>query len=105
MAEPTGIRETVRQRYAAAATAGGQDGCCGGGSAGCGPADETEVFGASLYDEAEREDVPAGAGGASLGCGVPAAGGGLAQGGRGLGLGAGAGAGGRSLGRRGGPRR
>jgi ubiquinone/menaquinone biosynthesis C-methylase UbiE len=92
MAEPTGIRETVRERYAAAATAGGQDGCCGGGSAGCGPADETEVFGATLYDEAEREDVPAGAVGASLGCGVPTAVADLSEGETVLDLGSGAGA-------------
>src|SRR5689334_5057341 len=92
MAEPTGIRETVRERYAAAATAGGQDGCCGGGSAGCGPADETEVFGANLYDGAERQDVPAGAVGASLGCGVPTAVADLSEGETVLDLGSGAGA-------------
>jgi arsenite methyltransferase len=92
MAEPTGIRETVRERYAAAATAGGHDGCCGGGAAGCGPADETEVFGASLYDEAEREHVPAGAVGASLGCGVPTAVADLSEGETVLDLGSGAGA-------------
>jgi SAM-dependent methyltransferase len=92
MAEPTGIRETVRERYAAAAAAGGHDGCCGGGAAGCGPADETEVFGASLYDEAEREHVPAGAVGASLGCGVPTAVADLSEGETVLDLGSGAGA-------------
>jgi arsenite methyltransferase len=92
MAEPNSIRETVRERYAAAATAGGNDGCCGGGAAGCGPADETEVFGASLYDEAEREDVPAGAVSASLGCGVPTAVADLSEGETVLDLGSGAGA-------------
>ncbi len=92
MAEPSSIRETVRERYAAAATAGGDDGCCGGGAASCGPADETEVFGGRLYDEAEREDVPAGAVNASLGCGVPTAVADLSEGETVLDLGSGAGA-------------
>ena len=52
------IRETVRERYAAAA---GQ-GC------GC-----QEVFGEALYAEADAEAVPAAAVAASLGCGVPTA--------------------------------
>jgi ubiquinone/menaquinone biosynthesis C-methylase UbiE len=93
MAEPTEIRETVRERYAAAATATarGDGGCCGG-AATCSPADETEVFGGRLYDEAEREDVPAGAVNASLGCGVPTAVADLSQGETVLDLGSGAGA-------------
>jgi ubiquinone/menaquinone biosynthesis C-methylase UbiE len=92
MAETTDIRETVRERYAAAATAGGDEGCCGGGAATCGPADETEVFGGRLYDEAEREDVPASAVSASLGCGVPTAVADLSEGETVLDLGSGAGA-------------
>ncbi|HEV7364187.1 MAG TPA: methyltransferase domain-containing protein, partial [Solirubrobacteraceae bacterium] len=92
MAEPSSIRETVRERYAAAATAGRDDGCCGGGAASCGPADETEVFGGRLYDEAERVDVPAGAVNASLGCGVPTAVADLSEGETVLDLGSGAGA-------------
>ena len=93
MAEPTEIRETVRERYAAAAsaTAGGEEGCCGGGAT-CSSADETEVFGGRLYDEAEREDVPAGAVSASLGCGVPTAVADLSEGETVLDLGSGAGA-------------
>ena len=92
MNEPSNIRETVRERYAAAATAGGDEGCCGGGAATCGPADETEVFGGHLYDEAERGDVPAGAVNASLGCGVPTAVADLSEGETVLDLGSGAGA-------------
>jgi arsenite methyltransferase len=94
MAEPTEIRETVRERYAAAATAtsGGDEGCCGGGAATCSPADETEVFGGHLYDEAEREDVLARAVSASLGCGVPTAVADLSEGETVLDLGSGAGA-------------
>jgi arsenite methyltransferase len=92
MAEPSSIRETVRERYAAAATAARDDGCCGGGAASCGPADETEVFGGRLYDEAERADVPAGAVSASLGCGVPTAVADLSEGETVLDLGSGAGA-------------
>jgi ubiquinone/menaquinone biosynthesis C-methylase UbiE len=92
MAEPTDIREAVRERYAAAATPGDDEGCCGGGAATCSPADETEVFGGRLYDEAEREDVPADAVSASLGCGVPTAVADLSEGETVLDLGSGAGA-------------
>ena len=75
MAEPTQIRETVRDRYAAAARAADQRdaGCCGSSALSCSGADETGVFGETLYDEAHREDVPEGAVQASLGCGVPTA--------------------------------
>ena len=60
----TEIREHVRERYAAAAKqASGCD---------CGP-ETKDFFGGSLYDEASREDVPAEAVNASLGCGVPTA--------------------------------
>jgi ubiquinone/menaquinone biosynthesis C-methylase UbiE len=73
MAELTDIRETVRDRYAAAARAADQrdEGCCGSSALSCAGADETGVFGATLYDEANRADVPEGAVQASLGCGVP----------------------------------
>ncbi len=86
MAELTNdIRETVRARYADAAKAaatGAYDqaralespsGCCGSESLTCSPADETGVFGSSVYDEASRESVPTAAVDASLGCGVPTA--------------------------------
>ena len=86
MAELTDIRETVRQKYAQAAEAAAQaefgqarvieseSGCCGSSSACCTPADETGVFGGSLYEQATREGVPEAAVNASLGCGVPTAG-------------------------------
>ena len=107
----TGVRETVRERYAAAATsiAGGTpavdpmaeaaSSCCGpasaAGSSCCAPigltdAAGTEVFGGSLY-----EDVDGAAGApvqASLGCGVPTAVAGLRDGDVVLDLGSGAGA-------------
>jgi SAM-dependent methyltransferase len=84
MAELTDIRESVRQRYAAAAKlaarasaedARGQDaaGCCAPDAVTCSPADETGVFGATLYDEGNRDEVPEAAIDASLGCGVPTA--------------------------------
>jgi arsenite methyltransferase len=103
LTDTTDIRETVRERYAAAARAAStgsydqaraiesESGCCGG-AAGCSPADETGVFGAALYDEAAREDVPEAAVSASLGCGVPTAVAALREGETVLDLGSGAGA-------------
>ena len=89
MAELTSdIRETVRERYAAAALAAGDRdaGCCGPVST----TDSTgaEVFGAVLY---EGEDGGA-AVDASLGCGVPTAVAELHEGETVLDLGSGAGA-------------
>jgi arsenite methyltransferase len=73
MAELTDyIRETVRERYAAAAQAVDPDGCCGG-SAGCGAAEAVGGFSVGLYDAAETEGLPDAAVTASLGCGVPTA--------------------------------
>jgi arsenite methyltransferase len=104
MAELTDIRETVRMRYASAAKAAAsgaydqaralesESGCCGSESACCSPADETGVFGATLYDEASREKVPDAAVSASLGCGVPTAVADLRDGETVLDLGSGAGA-------------
>ena len=103
LTETTDIRETVREKYAAAARAAStgahdqarafesESGCCAG-AAGCSPADETGIFGATLYDEAAREDVPAAAVSASLGCGVPTAVADLHEGETVLDLGSGAGA-------------
>lgn len=73
------IRERVRERYAAAAK--GAAGCCG-----------AETFGETLYDEAAREELPAAAVEASLGCGVPTAVADLREGEVVLDLGSGAGA-------------
>jgi arsenite methyltransferase len=105
MAELTGdIRETVREHYARAAkaaAAGAHDqarvlesdsGCCGSESLTCSPADETGVFGATLYDDATGHDVPDAALNASLGCGVPTAVADLHEGDTVLDLGSGAGA-------------
>ena len=97
MAELIDIRESVRERYAAAAKRAGADiadekGCCGGTGAGCTPADATGVFGSALYDEAAGADVPEAALNASLGCGVPTAVAALNEGETVLDLGSGAGA-------------
>jgi arsenite methyltransferase len=104
MAELTGIRETVRARYARAAKAAAnrdsaraqalesEAECCGTSATGCSPADATGVFGASLYDRGSREDVPEAAVRASLGCGVPTAVAELRDGETVLDLGSGAGA-------------
>ncbi len=105
MAELTDdIRETVREKYAEAARAASrgaydraralesESGCCGTESVTCSPADDVGVFGASLYDEASREDVPEAAVSASLGCGVPTAVADLHEGETVLDLGSGAGA-------------
>ncbi len=80
------IRETVREKYAAAAVAarsGARPTCCG-------PADGTGTFGASLYDPSE--DAPENAINASLGCGVPTAVADLGEGETVLDLGSGGGA-------------
>jgi arsenite methyltransferase len=98
----TNIRERVRERYAAAATAVAEStgsGCCGapGAIAGCGPdiasTDKhgNEVFGATLYADADEPAVKA-AVEASLGCGVPTAVADLHDGETVLDLGSGAGA-------------
>jgi SAM-dependent methyltransferase len=100
------IREQVRERYAAAASAvkdATSTGCCGG-EAGCGPAAAftdpdmrstdkhgTEVFGVALYDD-EADGAPRAAVEASLGCGVPTAVADLSDGEVVLDLGSGAGA-------------
>ncbi len=96
MAELTHIRESVRERYAQAATAA--SGCGGGSSTCCAPAvsttDETgnEVFGAALYKAGETEGATDAAVNASLGCGVPTAVADLHEGETVLDLGSGAGA-------------
>jgi SAM-dependent methyltransferase len=97
MAELTDIRESVRERYAAAARAAveaeaakSDAGCCGSAGLSCSPADATGVFGAALYDE--TAGAPESAVNASLGCGVPTAVADLHEGETVLDLGSGAGA-------------
>lgn len=67
------LRDQVRDRYAAAATAvttGGKASCCDS----TGQAIEVgDGFGGRLYDVADRNDLPADAIAASLGCGNPVA--------------------------------
>src|SRR5215218_9318001 len=68
--EPAGdIRETVRDKYAAAARRAAESSTA---SCGCGPAGDA-VFGSALYDGSETTGATAAAVGASLGCGVPTA--------------------------------
>jgi ubiquinone/menaquinone biosynthesis C-methylase UbiE len=78
------IRETVRERYAAAAGSveQGRVACCGpseaaGGGCGCGTdvpdACGGETFGSELYSTDERSALPDAAKLASLGCGNPTA--------------------------------
>jgi arsenite methyltransferase len=104
------LREQVRARYAAAATAVGTGPACGCGTgsadaveACCAPAESASCcspsaaweveksFGAGLYSEAEREELPAAALAASLGCGNPLAVADLTPGERVLDLGSGGG--------------
>jgi len=76
-----GIREAVRERYAAAARNVGTDeaGCCGSGEASCGcgsnelVAGQEQAFGAELYASEDRDVLPDEAKLASLGCGNPTA--------------------------------
>jgi arsenite methyltransferase len=92
MAEITDIRDSVRDRYAAAAKAAGvQPGCCGTEVA---TTDEAgnQVFGGVLYEDADFDGTPEAAVQASLGCGVPTAVADLHEGETVLDLGSGAGA-------------
>ncbi|MEU0406653.1 arsenite methyltransferase [Streptomyces griseorubiginosus] len=86
--QSTDLRETVRQRYAAAATkvAEGGTGCCGPD-----PVEVDENFGSTLYAADERDTLPAEALAASLGCGNPTAVADLHEGERVLDLGSGGG--------------
>ncbi|WP_330276994.1 arsenite methyltransferase [Lentzea sp. NBC_00516] len=88
MSEQTELRETVRARYAAAATAvvQGGGGCCGPQAT-----EVDETFGATLYPAAQRDELPAEAVAASLGCGNPIAVAELREGERVLDLGSGGG--------------
>lgn len=75
------LREEVRARYAAAAitVTGAESGCCGppaGADEVSGAAEAIVVdenFGAGLYPDADRDELPADAVAASLGCGNPTA--------------------------------
>ncbi len=80
------LREQVRRRYAAAATASDplSADCCGGS---CGPDD----FGVTLYTLDEQASLPGAAALASLGCGNPTAVAGITQGETVLDLGSGGG--------------
>ena len=74
-----GLRERVRERYAAAATtvkAGhGHASCCDDSGGCCGPtvAEVDDTFGSVLYGAAHRDSLPVAAVSASLGCGNPTA--------------------------------
>jgi SAM-dependent methyltransferase len=90
-ASATAVRETVREKYAAAArTAAARTAADGAAIVCCSPADGANLFGSALY--AETEDVPDSAVSASLGCGVPTAIADLHEGEIVLDLGSGAGA-------------
>jgi arsenite methyltransferase len=84
------LRETVRARYAAAATAvttaAGTAGCCGPQVV-----EVDENFGSTLYPSSDRAELPAEAVAASLGCGNPTAVAALREGERVLDLGSGGG--------------
>jgi SAM-dependent methyltransferase len=70
---PSEIQEAVRERYAAAATAVTEKddaSCCGGGAL---SEEQKQVFGAGLYEGADRAKLPEAATLASLGCGNPTA--------------------------------
>jgi SAM-dependent methyltransferase len=93
------IREAVRERYAAAAQAAAtsqsaqtDEACCAPARLTLSPADESGLFGATLYDRQTAEHVPLAAIDASLGCGVPTAVADLHAGETVLDLGSGAGA-------------
>jgi arsenite methyltransferase len=94
LTDTTTIRESVRERYAAAARAVAEHtgtGCCANAVK---LTDEQgqRVFGSTLYDSSEADAVPEEAVAASLGCGVPTAVADLHEGETVLDLGSGAGA-------------
>jgi arsenite methyltransferase len=94
LTDTTTVRESVRERYAAAAKAAAEStatGCC---ASAVQLTDERgqQVFGGSLYDSAEAGEAPEAAVAASLGCGVPTAVADLHEGETVLDLGSGAGA-------------
>jgi arsenite methyltransferase len=74
--EPIALRETVRERYAAAALAAtdptASAGCCGSDAA-IVTDEQAELFGQGLYADGERDELPDTALLASLGCGNPTA--------------------------------
>jgi SAM-dependent methyltransferase len=86
--QSTDLRESVRQRYAAAAATviEGNTACCGPQ-----PVELDESFGATRYGADERDTLPAAAVAASLGCGNPTAVAELREGERVLDLGSGGG--------------
>ncbi len=88
------IRESVRERYAAAAraAAASEPTSCGCGGVGTLSAAGAPVFGSTLYAEERVDGGAASAVEASLGCGVPTAVAGLHEGETVLDLGSGAGA-------------
>jgi arsenite methyltransferase len=61
------VRESVRQKYAAAATAAATGAGC------CNRPNDTGVFGSSLYAQGNATGAPESAVNASFGCGVPTA--------------------------------
>ena len=72
--QPDAVNQAVRERYAEAARAilkGSPEPSATAGNC-CGPSGEA-VFGELLYDETDRDSLPAGVGLASLGCGNPTA--------------------------------
>jgi arsenite methyltransferase len=79
MGTADGLRERVRERYAAAATtvtAGhGQASCCDDAGGCCGPtvAEVDDTLGSILYGATDRDSLPVAAVAASLGCGNPTA--------------------------------
>ena len=70
--DPDQVREAVRARYAAAATAVAAGGSCCGSDASVLSDEEAAVFGAGRYGD-ERTELPDTATMASLGCGNPTA--------------------------------
>ena len=73
-AEPEDLREVVRERYAAAARAVGEEGAsCDCTTPGTTDAAGAQVFGSALYDDGLAEGATTTAVQASLGCGVPTA--------------------------------
>ena len=71
--ETSDVRDSVRERYAVAARVASEGSSCGCGDGADITDEQREAFGAALYEDEDRAELPEAAQLASLGCGNPTA--------------------------------